>query len=96
MLDKKDFEVKEEYYKDKLIIKQDFYMALTKDEAKKVNTKIKLEKIKDYKNDDIVGICEIYIDNNYINSVDIYIETKEKIKEHKNIFQRILEMIKFW
>ena len=96
VLDKKDFEVKEEYYKDKLIIKQDFYMALTKDEAKKVNTKIKLEKIKDYKNDDIVCICEIYIDNNYINSVDIYIETKEKIKEHKNIFQRILEMIKFW
>ena len=96
VLDKKDFKVKDDYYKGKLYIEKDFYMALTEDETKKVNTKIKLEKKKDYKTKDKVGKCEIYIDNTYINSVDIYIQKEKTIKEKKNVFQKIWELIKFW
>lgn len=96
ILDKNDFKVEQDYYKDKLFIKNDLKVLLTEDEVSKVNTKIKLEKLKEYNNEDKVGKCEIYIEDEYITSIDIYIEKNKITKSDKSFFAKIWEWIKFW
>lgn len=96
ILDKNDFKIEQDYYKDKLFIKNDLKVLLTEDEVSKVNTKIKLEKLKEYNNEDKVGKCEIYIEDEYITSVDIYIEKNKITKSDKSFFAKIWEWIKFW
>ena len=92
VLDKKKYEIKEEYYKNNLYIKNDFYIALKENEINKVSTKIKLEKIKDYQNNQKVGENLIYLNNNLINKIDIYVKKESKVKKEKSIWERI----KFW
>lgn len=90
VLDKNNFIIKEDYYKNKLYIKKDFYMALKDNETNKVSTKIELQKITNYQNNQKVGECLIYLDNNLINKIDIYVTSKKKHKK------RFWEWIKFW
>ena len=96
ILDKKNFKIEQDYYKDKLFIKNDLKILLTKEEVNKVNTKIKIEKLEKYNNEDKVGKYEVYIGNEYITSIDIYIEKEKTDNNKKNIFIKIWEWIKFW
>lgn len=92
ILDKNNFKIDEEYYKNNLYIKDDFYMALKENEKDKVKTKIKIEKLTKYENEQKVGECLIYLNNNLITSIDIFVK-KEEIKNKKKNFW---EWIKFW
>ena len=93
VLDKNKFKVEnEEYYKNNIYINKDFYIALKETEKDKVTTKIKIKKLVKYNNGDKVGECLIYLDNNLINSVDIFVKKAESKKHKKNFW----EWIKFW
>lgn len=97
VLDKNNFKIENQnYYQSKLYIKDDLYMPLTKEEKDKVTTKIKLEQLKKYNNNDKVGVCQIYIDDKYITEINIYVEKQPNVKEKQNIFTKIWELIKFW
>ncbi|MCI8547759.1 MAG: D-alanyl-D-alanine carboxypeptidase [Bacilli bacterium] len=80
LLDKKHFSVDEEYYKDDLYIKDDFYYPLTSSELKKVKTIVKITKLKNYKDNDVVGEVNIKLEDQLLKKVPIYVYKKEKKK----------------
>ena len=85
ILDKNTFTAEDTYYKDKLYIKNNVYLPLTNNEVNNITSHIKLEKKKDYKNNEIVGVNEIYLDNELIYTENIYI-SKSNTKSKKNSF----------
>lgn len=97
VLNKNTFRVKDDkYYNQNLYIDKDIFLTLKKDEINKIKNNIKLAKIKNYRNGDIVGSNNFYLNDTLIKSVNIY-AYKEQIKpKEKNIFEKILDWIKFW
>lgn len=87
LLDKKHFRIDEEYYKDKLYIKEDFYYPLTKKELEHIKTIVKITKLKNYKNNDVVGEIEIKLGEDIIKKVNIYVKKEKK----KSFFQKIFK-----
>ena len=92
ILDKNKTTINEDYYKNNLYIKNDFSMVLKENELDKVSTKIKLEKIRNYENNQKVGKYYIYLNNNLINYVDIYVKKVVKKNNKVSFWQRF----KFW
>ena len=92
ILDKNKFKIEEKNYKNKIFIKDDFYMALKEDEKNKVSTKIKLEKLDKFENGQNIGQCLIYLNNNLINKINIFVKKEETKNKNKNFW----EWIKFW
>ena len=80
ILNKNNFQVLKDNYYDKLYIKNDVYLTLKKGESKSLVSHIKLEKKKNYKNDDIVGNNYIYLGNKLVHTEPIYVK---KIKKRK-------------
>lgn len=93
VLDKKNFSVLGDNYYDDLYIKNDIYLTLKKDETKKLISHIKLEKIKDYKTGDKVGVNEIYLDDKLVHTEDIYAKKIEK--KNNDIISKIKRWFKF-
>lgn len=93
VLDKKNFSVLGDNYYDDLFIKNDIYLTLKKDETKKLISHIKLEKIKDYKTGDKVGVNEIYLDDKLVHTEDIYAKKIEK--KNNDIISKIKRWFKF-
>ena len=83
IINKKKFKVdNEEYYDDgELFVKNDFYMALTKKELKKVTLNINLMRLKNYNDDDIVGYAEVKLGKEIYHKEPIYIKKINKDKE---------------
>ena len=78
VLNKKNFQVlKDNYYKN-LYIKNDVYLTLKKGESKSLVSHIKLEKKKNYKNNDKVGTNYIYLDNVLVHTESIYVKKRNK------------------
>lgn len=71
----------EDYYKDnQLYLKQDFSYPMTESEKNSVKLKFKLEKKREYKNKDKIGVAQIYIGNKKIHTENIYVKLeKEKL-----------------
>lgn len=67
----------EEYYKNKLYIKDDFKYTLLKNNQNDVLVKYLIEKKKNYSDDDEVGTLEVHINNKMVHTQKIYV-TKEK------------------
>ena len=78
VLNKKNFQVLKDNYYDKLYIKNDVYLTLRKGESKSLVSHIKLEKKKNYKNNDIVGTNYIYLGNNLVHKEPIYAKRTKK------------------
>ena len=76
IINQKKFKVKEDTYykKDKLYVKNDYFMALTKEETKKLSLNIDLMKLEDYQTDDLVGYVEVKLDNKIYHKEPIYVE----------------------
>ena len=72
VLNKKNFQVLKDNYYDKLYIKNDVYLTLKKGESKSLISHIKLEKKKNYKTGDKVGVNYIYLGNTLVAKEDIY------------------------
>ena len=90
ILSKNKFSLKNDLY-DNLYIKEDIYYLFKNDEIDDVYIKYKLDRIDNIKDDDKVGIIEIYINNKKILTKDIFIKIN---KERKNIIDRILELFR--
>ena len=91
VLNKDTFTVfKDTYYNNNLYIKNDVYIPLKKDETKNLISHIKLEKKKNYKQGDQVGVNEIYLDDELIYTENIYV-SKKNIETKKSLFQKIKE-----
>lgn len=86
VLDKETFKFKEDFYKQELYIKNDFYYPLKENETDNINLKIKIDKILDVKNNDKVGVIEVLYDTKVIHKEDVFIKINKK---KENIFDKI-------
>jgi D-alanyl-D-alanine carboxypeptidase len=91
VLNKNNFSVlKDTYYNNNLYIKNDLYIPLKNNETQKLVSHIKLEKKKNYKEGDLVGVDEIYLDDELIHTENIYV-SKNNITSKKTFFKKISE-----
>ena len=96
VLNKDNFNViGDTYYNNDLYIKEDLYIPLKNSETGMLISKIKLEKLKNYKQDDKVGYIEIYIDDELLVTKDIYVNKKDENKT-QGFWFKLWEWIKFW
>lgn len=93
VLNKNKFKVYgENYYKDALFyIKNNIYIPLKKSETKSLISHIKLDKKKNYHNNTVVGVDQIYLGKELIYEEDIYITKNKNIAK-----ESILSKIKKW
>ena len=80
VLNKKNFQVLKDNYYDKLYIKNDVYLTLKKGESRSLISHIKLEKKKNYKDGDKVGVNYIYLGSQLVHQEDIYAKRVNKKK----------------
>ena len=81
VLDKKKFEIKDdtEYEDDTLYINEDVYIPVLNEEKNSISVKYELYKNNSYMNGDVVGSAKIYIKEELVKEVNIYVEkTGEK------------------
>ena len=83
------------YYNNNLYIKEDLYVPLKNSEKGMLISKIKLEKLKNYEENDKVGYIEIYIDEDLLTTKDIYVNKKVENKI-QSFWSKLWEWIKFW
>ena len=96
VLNKNNFNIiGDTYYNNNLYIKEDLYIPLKNSETGMLISKIKLEKLKNYKQDDKVGYIEIYIDDELLATKDIYVNKKDENKT-QGFWSKLWEWIKFW
>lgn len=95
ILDKKNFKVNNEiYYKDdKLYIKNDVYLTLKENEKKDIILDIILDKMKEYKNDDCVGVVKIKLLDKILKEEKIYVSKKD-INTKKTLKEKIKDWFK--
>ncbi len=93
VLNKNKFKIYgENYYKDALFyIKNNIYIPLKKSETKSLISHIKLDKKKNYHNNTVVGVDQIYLGKELIYEEDIYITKNKNIAK-----ESILSKIKKW
>ncbi len=88
ILNKKNFEVKNNKFDGKLYIKNDYYYPLKESEKSKVSLKVKLEKNEKNIKNNVAGKVEVMFNNKKIHEEKIYLERTEK-KEKKGFFARL-------
>jgi len=91
ILDKNRFKIDDNFYKDKIYIKNDFYYPLTDVEVDGIKIIVKLTKLDNYINDSIVGVVIVTSDGKEIYRDNVYVK-KNDIKK-KNILVRFKEWI---
>lgn len=74
IIDKDNFSINKEFFKDELYLKDDFSYLLKKDELDKIKTIVKITKIRGYRNNSQVGVIDIYLENKKIGEVKIYVK----------------------
>lgn len=96
VLNKNNFNViGDNYYNNNLYIKEDLYISLKNNEKGSLISKIKLEKLKNYNQNDKVGYIEIYIDDELLATKDIYVN-KNNENKIQSFWTKLWEWIKFW
>ena len=78
ILDKDHFEVSDNYYQDKIYIKNSFQYPLTKEEQEEVTTLLSLTKKTKLKDGDEVGKVEVYLKGQKIHEEPLFVEIKKK------------------
>lgn len=94
VLDKKNFKIKEdtEYKNDTLYIKDDVYIPVLKEEKNSISIKYELFKNNNYMNGDVVGSAKIYIKEELVKEVNIYVE-KNKELENLSWWDKLLRWL---
>ena len=89
VLNKSKFKIENDnYFEGNLYIKNDVYIPFKKEETDSLISHIKLYKIKNYNDGDIVGVNQIIYKDEVIYEENIYID-KEFVKPKKSILTRI-------
>jgi len=90
VLNKSKFKIEEDdYFEGNLYIENDVYIPFKKSETDSLISHIKLYKVKNYNNGDIVGVNQIIYKDKVIYEENIYIDKQTKNKEKENIIKRI-------
>ncbi len=87
ILDKNNFKPKNNPFRTKLYIKKSFSYPLTEEEQSKITKKIKYYDENKVKNKKVVGKIYVYLNNELINTTDIYQKVKTKNNKFFSIFQ---------
>ena len=85
IVNKNKLKLNDAFYKDPLYVKEDFSYPLTEEEANNLKTILKVEKLKNYKDDDRVGVYEIYLNDKLLKRIDVYVQVKKK----KSFFSKL-------
>ena len=93
VLDKSTFNLKDDNYKGKLYIKDNFEVLVTDNEEKYINITYNIDKLDSYDDDEKIGNAIIKISDKEIGRVPIYISVDNK---RKNILSKVLDFIVFW
>ena len=94
VLDKKKFEIKDdtEYEDDTLYINEDVYIPVLNEEKNSISVKYELYKNNSYMNGDVVGSAKIYIKEELVKEVNIYVE-KHGEKENLSWWDKLLRWL---
>lgn len=92
IVDKNNFDVDDNFYKDEIYIKESFSYPLTDKEAEEVSVVVELVKLKDYKNNDKVGEVIVAMNDKEIFREPVFVKVNEKTK--KGFFESIKEFFK--
>lgn len=97
IIKQKNFKVEDDTYyeKDKLFIKNDYYMTLKKEDLKKLSLNINLMKLKHYVDDTRVGYIEVKLNDVVYHKEPIYVK-KTEIKEKLNWWQKFKGWLFKW
>ncbi len=85
IIDKNDFHIDQNFFKDDLYIKETFIYPLTTSEKEEVKILVKLDKVKNYSNDSVVGKVIVDFKNDEIFETNVYVKKKKSKKEWKII-----------
>jgi len=91
IIDQYNFYIDQNFYQDKVYIKQSFSYPLLESETNKVKTIVKLEKLRNYENNSKVGYIEISLNNECIKTIPVYVKVKEK---QTSFLKKILNFFK--
>ncbi|MDD6223841.1 MAG: hypothetical protein PUB18_02445, partial [bacterium] len=83
----KKFKLDQAYYPDQVYIKNSFRYPLTEEEKDQIKVEVKLTKLKQYRNNDQVGLVVVKLGDQEIHSQKVYVRVGNEKK--KNIFSRI-------
>ena len=89
ILDKNNFKIDSNFYKNKIYIKSSFSYPLTEIEKENITVLVKLNKFDNVKDNDPIGTVNVYLDNNEIYNDYVYVSNK-KI----SFFERIKKWFK--
>ena len=96
VLDKNNFNLKDNNIDGILYIKQDYKMLLTNEENNNIKLEYELNKDKYYKDNDIVGYAKVILNNKEISKIPVFLR-KKKVKDKKNNwFQKLIDFLIFW
>jgi len=99
ILNKDKFKVtsdREYYEDDKLFIKNDFNMTLTKKELKNVSLNINLMRLNDYIDDTLVGYVEVKLNDDIYHKEPIYVLKNEVTDDNLNWWQKFRSWLFKW
>ncbi len=86
ILDTKKFKIDDAYYPDKIYIKQNFSYPLILEEKELVKVEIKLKKLNQYQDGDVVGLVTVKLNGEEIHHQKVYVQMKN---EKKGLFSWI-------
>ena len=81
------------YYQNNLYIKKDVYVTLKENETGNLISHVKLTKLKNYQDNEEVGVNEIYLDDKLLTTTKIYVH-KQKEQEKKSFWEIIISWFK--
>jgi len=78
IVDKNNFDIDDNFFKDDLYIKQSFTYPLSNYETEQVRVIVHLKKVTKYSNNDKVGEVTVTLDEDEIFNTDVYVKVKDK------------------
>lgn len=91
IIDKNNFDIDDNFYKEEIYVKESFSYPLTESESQKLSVVVEILKLKKYKNNDKVGEVIVTLKDEEIFRETIFVKVK---KDKKNIIERIKDFIK--
>ena len=78
VLDKRRFKIDDNFYQDKIVIKENFSYLLSESEKENLKVEVKLTKLNRYRNGDVVGVVRVLLNSEQIHSQRVYVNTEGK------------------
>ena len=94
ILNKKNFNVEEKKYKDKVFIKNDFYYPILDNEKEKLSLEILMKKDKNKIKNNIVGVVNVLFENDVVHSQNIYLKIIDDNNNKISLWQKVINFFK--